>query len=62
MLKFGLPYTIAGYVWKGIVISATVHGYMILCPSWYQKNIGIIFSEEIIQNRLIFSIITSNKL
>lgn len=30
-----------GYVWKGVVILATVHGFMILCPRWHRKNIGI---------------------
>lgn len=30
--------------------SATVHGFMILCPSWYRENIGIIdFSDEIMR-------------
>ena len=29
---WGLPYTVAGYVWKEVVISATVYSFMILCP------------------------------
>lgn len=31
-----------GYVWKGVVISTAVYGYMILCLRWYRENIGII--------------------
>ncbi len=39
-----------GYVWKGVVISTAVYGYMILCLRWYRENIGIIdFSDEIMR-------------
>ena len=46
-----------GYVWKGVVILATVHGFMILCPRWYREGIGIIdFLERIISLSIILSI------
>ena len=38
----GVPYVVASYVWKGVVISTAVYGYMILCLRWYRENIGII--------------------
>ena len=58
-----LPHTVAGYVWKGVVISATVYGFMILCPRWYRENIGIIdFSEGIMSQCIVSSKQNGSKL
>ena len=59
MLKFGLPYTIAGYVWKGVVISTTVHGFMILCLRWYREDIVIIIFLE--DNVITYCLFNKNK-
>ena len=33
LIRFVISYTVMGYIWKGVVISATVHGFMILCSA-----------------------------
>ena len=47
--RFVISYTVVGCIWKGVVISATVHSFMILCSHWYREDMGIIdFLEGII--------------
>ena len=57
--NIGVPHTVAGYVWKGVINSATVHGFMILCPRWYLEDIVIIIFLE--DNVITYCLFNKNK-